>query len=71
MRLVERLKTWWQQRQCSHWNSATRTWFDGAAVVRETVCLSCGKTVPCPPIDHSVLLGLLDEAKALSESKSR
>ncbi len=67
--MFERVKTWWQQRRCSHWHMATQTWFDDGTVCRKTVCLACGKSRPCPPISDDFLMRLLDEAKAEAAKK--
>ncbi len=65
-----KLKLWWEQRNCSHWNRATRTWFDDGAVHREAVCLLCGKRVPCPPISNDAIMDLLEQARKAAHGQT-
>ena len=68
MDLITAAKTWWQQQTCRHYTRATHTTLSndyGALVVRRTVCLECGKSQPCPPIDDRELYRLLIEAEKL------
>lgn len=64
--MLSRIKNWWLQWRCNHYTTATYTFIEDSAVVRETVCLQCAKRVPLdgPSLDQDVLLRMLEKSRA-------